>query len=332
MRSGDFKAAAASYRRLVEQGPASDEARATLVRALVRNGDLAEASLELDKALQVAPNSAAVQVAAGDVFFRRAAFHKALAAYQKASELDARYAPAWLGLSRVSYCLSLSRSAQNHIRKAHECAPDDPDVLAAWASLLRSRPDHIAALERVLASYDKDSKPARNLKAHIAADKAVGDRKTGILASPYHNAEIPLRTVAHGPHTMHGWALRVGFNDKEPISLLLDTGAGGISVSRRAADRFRLEYLGEEGPELLGVGDEKPVPFRLALAKKVQVGDVIFENHTVTVADRTRDADADGLIGTDVFSQFLVRLDFPKGKLRLTTFPNQTAPPNFSEG
>jgi hypothetical protein len=59
--------------------------------------------------------------------------------------------------------------------------------------------DHIAALEKVLAIYDPESDEARGLRAHIAIDRAIGDRKIRRLTSAYESASIKLLPLWDGP-------------------------------------------------------------------------------------------------------------------------------------
>jgi hypothetical protein len=60
----------------------------------------------------------------------------------------------------------------------------------------------------------------------------------------------------------------------------------------------------------------------LSRADTVRIGSVEFADSIVRVSDKKTFPDIDGLIGMDVFSAFLVTLDFPKRMLRLAPLPN----------
>jgi len=56
-------------------------------------------------------------------------------------------------------------------------------------------------------------------------------------------------------------------------------------------------------------------------ADSIKIGDLEFQNCLVAVSDQRSITDEDGLIGSDVFAAYLVTLDFPDHKLRLSPLP-----------
>ena len=115
--------------------------------------------------------------------------------------------------------------------------------------------------------------------------------------------------------------LRVRFNERENATLLLDTGASGISLAPGPAEKAGLEVLGRESHEVKGIGDERSQDSLQYLASAVQIGDLTFENYPVAVFRSATTQDFDGLIGADVFQRFLVGIDFAKTELTLDTIP-----------
>jgi hypothetical protein len=57
------------------------------------------------------------------------------------------------------------------------------------------------------------------------------------------------------------------------------------------------------------------------------VGDFILNDDPVSIFDNAKDSDSDGLIGIDVFSKFLIQLDWRHKKLRLSPYPGLTSAP-----
>jgi hypothetical protein len=102
---------------------------------------------------------------------------------------------------------------------------------------------HIAALEEVLAVFDPQSEQARKLRVHIQSDRALGERRVRRLISPYAPAKIKLMWLYDGPNTRRGAGLRVHLNQKHTVTLLLDTGASGIALSPKDAEKADLEML-----------------------------------------------------------------------------------------
>jgi hypothetical protein len=100
--------------------------------------------------------------------------------------------------------------------------------------------------------------------------------------------------------------------------LQLGAGEGGLTVYRPVAERAGLKRLtpSEPGP----FPGAKPT--YTAYADSVKVGGLEFHDCTVKVIDASSpDDDGDGLIGIDVFSDFLLTVDYPMRKLQLAPLP-----------
>ena len=69
------------------------------------------------------------------------------------------------------------------------------------------------------------------------------------------------------------------------------------------------------GTKVGGIGDSSGSQGYVALADAVRIGDLEFEHCPVRVIDKSPIQEADGLIGGDVFEDFLVDLDFPDAKI-----------------
>jgi hypothetical protein len=61
----------------------------------------------------------------------------------------------------------------------------------------------------------------------------------------------------------------------------------------------------------------------LAVADHIQIGELEFADCVVTVTDRASVTDEDGLIGANVFGAYLIDIDFPAEKLRLSPLPRR---------
>jgi hypothetical protein len=65
----------------------------------------------------------------------------------------------------------------------------------------------------------------------------------------------------------------------------------------------------------------------IGVANSIKVGELEFKNCPVEVMERRSVADEDGLIGADVFEDFLVYIDFPNEKLKLSELPKRPGQP-----
>jgi hypothetical protein len=73
--------------------------------------------------------------------------------------------------------------------------------------------------------------------------------------------------------------------------------------------------------EVGGIGDEGYKGGYTAYADSIRIGDLEFQNCAVQVVKSTLPDGVDGLIGMDVFSRFLVTLDYPMRKVILGSLP-----------
>ena len=120
------------------------------------------------------------------------------------------------------------------------------------------------------------------------------------------------------PSDIRGWGLEVYFNDHKS-RLQVDTGASGLYVSRPVAEHAGLKPISRS--EASGIGSKGAQGGYIAYADSIKIGGLEFKNCMVQVSDRRNVVDVDGLIGMDVFSNFLVTLDFPWRKLTLGPLP-----------
>jgi hypothetical protein len=219
-------------------------------------------------------------------------------------------------MARIFAMVSKFKTARALRLEAYRSAPSDPELVLSYANTLKGA-EHIAALERALAIYDPQSEEARNLRAHIASDRAAGDRKLRQLVGAPQSARIKMFWISDGPNNKRGVGLHVQFNQRQTVRLLLDTGASGISLSPKTAEKAGLEILSEESSEAKGIGDQRPEDSLHYVAAEVRAGDVAFANYPVSVFRSAKTADFDGLIGADVFQAFLVGIDFSNLELSL---------------
>lgn len=334
---GDFRAAAAAFQKIIDQAP-SPEAYAGLIQSLRKLDDVDAAEEQSHKALQKFPQSAAALAADGDVRFRRGLLTEAEDQYAAALKRDEKCARAWLGMARIDAAGSHPQRAREALAKAHELAPQDGDILYYWA-LGQPYPQNVAGLEKHLAEFRNDADWERHEREYVDFLKALAGRKVWLPAREVAQAELKLqpiiaaqpiapqgRSARMGPQSMiakpedrlRGYSLQVKLNDHATASVMLDTGASGLTISRKLAEKAGAKKLSEHSLE--GVGTAGPLKGYEAWVDKVTIGELEFHDCHVHVSPRSS-ADFDGLIGTDVFEDYLVTLDLTARKLRLEPLP-----------
>ncbi len=295
---------------------AGGEATLTLGRKALLNDGVATAWKLSEQALAEAPDSAPAHEFRGEVLFRRGDFGQSESEFRAALKLDANFALAWWGLARISECNSLHKTAAQFYGRAYELNPKDPRVFRDWTLRLRG-PKHIEALEKYVGMLDPSLSQAEreDLQRHLELDRSLHDRRVLALVTPYEKSEIPLTPLMSEATHMRIYGLQVNINGTV-LALQLDTGASGILIPYRAAKRARLSKLADA--TFAGFGDNlKSHGGYHALAERVRIGSVEFRDALINVSNQESIGTADGLIGTDVFSEFLIALDFAGRRMRL---------------
>jgi tetratricopeptide (TPR) repeat protein len=321
-RQADFRGAAAAFRKVIEtkvtETQPSAEAYSGLVRSLLKADDVKAADESSQKALAALPESALVHTARGDVYFRRGMIPQAEDEYQSAIKLDEKCARAWLGQGKVDAVYARHTKAKAAIAKAHELDAEDGDALYEWA-IRQPYPESVAALERHLAEFHNDPEEERREREYKEFVKAIAGRKVWVPARDVERTEIKMELLTVGASMAHrGYGLRVRLNDRATVTLLLDTGSSGVTITRKLAEKIGASKLSEQALE--GVGKSGPAVGYKAWVDKVVIGDLEFHDCFVHATPREI-AQVDGTIGTDVFSKYLIMLDLPGHKLRLEPLP-----------
>lgn len=324
--TGKFAEAADSYQAILKTDPKLIAAQVGLVRSLLREQKIDEAQAEITSALAAEPNSAPLQTTMGDVDFRRAQMQAAELAYRKALQIDPKQVRAYLGLARLYRVYSLYRHAYDELQRAHELAPDNPEVQRAWFNQL-PRKERIAAIESYLAGPHPDNpEETASLQRYLDFLKAMADKPVHgcRLVTKVEQTDTKLEAMRRDPQHIYGYGLIVKLNGRD-ARLQLDTGASGIVIGRKFAEKAGLTRISEE--RYLGIGDKGLQSGYAALADHIRVGELEFENCIVHVSERASVTNEDGLVGADVFASYLIDIDIPDGKLRLSPLPKRPAEP-----
>ena len=321
-RAGKFADAEAGYQTILKASPKLIPAQAGLIRTLLREEKVDDAYEVATSALAGAPDSPVLLTVMGDVRFRRGEMAEAENAYLKALRLDPKEVYAYLGLARIYRAYSLYRHNYDALKKAREIAPDDPEVQRAYFGQL-SRKQRIAAIEAYLAGpHPDDPEDTEALENYLEFLKATADKPPHAckLVSKVEQTDTKLEMMFANAHRLRGYGLPVKLNDHN-YHLLLDTGASGILVSRKAAEKAGLTRISSE--RMAGIGDKGLQSGYTAVADHIKVGELEFQDCVVRVADKASFPDEDGLIGADVFGSYLIDIDIPGERLKLAPLPKR---------
>jgi tetratricopeptide (TPR) repeat protein len=318
-RTGKLDAAVAEYTQL-ESGPQAALAYAGITDVYLAKKDPPDAYAAAAKAMEFAPKSPEAQVAQGEALFRQGRIHEAEAVFVAVINSGVENPRAYYGLARVSQTITYFHRMKTMIDKAHELDPNDREITRMWMGT-RTLGERIRALQDYLAQEtDDDAETRTDLERELVA--LQGTPPMGAhpcrMTSETKSTTTDLRELLDSPTRLRGYGLDVKFNGTTG-HLLLDTGAAGILIDQKLAAKAGVEHVVESS--IGGIGDQGSAGAYVGHVEKIQVGDIEFADCNVRVIDQNSVINSDGLIGAVEFSHFLVELDMPNRKMRLSQLP-----------
>lgn len=330
----DYDKAVSLYNEQLSRKPNDPATVAELSRVLLRLQKYKEADALLAQAITANAHNALLGAAQADVQLRAGEPWAAEATDTTAMRDDPCEPQVHRVAAQIYRLTSNYASEKREIDTAHQLSPDDPDIRGEWISTLPPE-QRIAELKRYLAGANGDDAEERENEQryldHLET-RLSGPHKSCHLVSPLTATEIPFAMLMYDANRVRAFGLEVKLNDRKS-RLEIDTGAGGIYVSSAVAKSAHLQSVFTS--KTSGVGDQGPQQGYMAYADSIKVGGLEFRDCLVGVSDRRSVVDADGLIGMDVFSSFLVGLDYPMRKLTLAPLPprpddDKTASPTLN--
>jgi predicted aspartyl protease len=316
----DYDRAATLYQAQLQSNPADPTLTAGLATVLLRQQKMTEAEDIVQKALSHNPNSAILLTSLGEVHYREGMPWLAADDVNAAMKIDPCYPQLRLLYAEALRLNSMYASAAKELTTAHALDPHDPQIRRRWLDTLPIK-ERITELETYLATGGgDDAETIKNLQFYLEylKQRVATPRKACRLVSDTSTATIPFAAIMHDSSHISSFGLDVKFNDRN-ARLQIDTGASGLVISRSVAERAGLQQFSHM--EVGGIGSEGRKAGYIAVADDIKIGSLEFHNCEVRVIDQRNVADNDGLIGMDVFSRFLVTLDYPLRKLQLAPLP-----------
>ena len=326
LASGKAADAQAKYQEVVNVNPGSVPAQVGLGRSLIMQTKLEEAQTALDAAVAIHADAPELWLTMGDLQFAQGKLADAERSYVKAQNLKRDDPAAYLGLARVYRAYSLYRRAYDNMKHAHELAANDIPVQLLWFHSL-PQAEQAPALQAYLAEAKLNPQTTRVLQQYLAFVKRNADapQHPCRLVSNVKETSTKLYAIPRSGTELGASGIAVKLNNQE-LHLAVDTGATGVLLGRTTAERLGLPRLGYQ--PIMGMGESGQTGGYLAVANRIRIGDLEFEDCTVRVTDAaTPVTGQDGLIGTDVFSAYLIDLDIPGAKLRLSPLPKRPDAP-----
>jgi tetratricopeptide (TPR) repeat protein len=307
------------YSDQAKGNPDDVDAIAGQVRSLLKEQDVANAADLAESSVAKHPNSAVLQTVLGEVRFRQGRLTEAYAAYQTSLMLDPCLPRTRYEMYKMLWIESMRSSAYEQLLTAHQLEPDDPDIHLEWMETLP-----LVARSKAIDNYLSDPKDKQEDSLKDYADRlhAVLAARHGscrLISPSATGTTLPFQYLMNGPTRITGLGFDVTVNKKAKARLELDTGASGIFLNYATAKKVGLTPVSNDN--ISGIGDDKSRNGYWAYADDLRVGSLEFRNCLVQVTDKKSAIDIDGLIGTDVFENYHVQLDFPMHQMSLSALP-----------
>jgi predicted aspartyl protease len=288
---------------------------------LLANDQIEQAENLLNTQPRTAPNVAF----RGEIEFRRGHFDQADALYREALKMDSQNARAHFGLGKLAMGKVKTKQAIQEFKRAIELDPKEPIcrlyAAEAWG-IDKNYVEQRKQLEEYLRLNPKDEDRINEAKAGLETLKAFGSEQVGIVDAPENLAPIRFRRSLNLIFTS------VKINGKGPYEFAIDTGATQTVVSEKLAAEAGLTPI--TSTMVYGIGGAGKVETKLYKMKEFAVGDVKVKNTSVgTFNDPLISQLADGILGTSIFSDFVITVDYPAGQLLLSR--KQTRAPAGAE-
>jgi predicted aspartyl protease/Flp pilus assembly protein TadD len=322
-RKENFKAAALKLETATAiQAPPMPTAHAYawLARTYLHLHKVPEAEEAARKATDADKELANAQTAMAEVYFREGKLSEAEKLLIPLVKSQNAMSRTYLALARIHRATANYKTARVLTEVAHKNDPKDPDIDQAWLASMTPHERMDEWKKRLAEGRYEDDEEKQNLAAGIAVmeDRNKNANRSCKLANQVNATETKLEPHMLDPRRFGSYELAVKVNGVRAM-LELDTGAGGILVSSRIAEKAGLAKIA--GNQIGGIGDKGAANGYIAFAEKLQIGELEFQNCYVDVVDRKRSLDVDGLIGADVFANYLVDIDFPNQRLKLSQLP-----------
>jgi tetratricopeptide (TPR) repeat protein len=325
-KSGDYKTAIPLLETAVTATPKDPVARAALLSALVYEGKVDEAYEAAGADAAQFPDSPEVIAARGEFAYYIGDMHEAEKLFRAALRLKEQTPRAYYGLYRLFYAASMRRTGRGLLLRAHEIDADDALITRAWLSYLppEKRKELMGAFISAHPWFYRHIERDRVTESQV--EHELNKRKMFELDGARTQTTLHLIQLLYSPTRIRGLGLPLKINGGRPLKMLLDTGASGILVKQSAVDKAQLTHLGSG--EAWGSGDAGPRKIFGSIADTCEIGSLRYRACLIgaTEGKKRISGDEDGLIGADVFSDYIVQIDFQKQLLHLT--PQPPRPPS----
>lgn len=307
--NSDFATAEQLYTQALAQNPKNLEIEASLVRTLLHEDKIDDASQRVQGMLDADAHSAAALTAQAEVEMRQGLPWEAMHSLDRAQEADPCYARQHLIRSRALRLDSMHASERAELQKAYEIDPTDEDIQNAWHSIVSSAQEIEGTQESLdsMTGLDAATRKKAEQTVHDLMPLLSEDSQTCKVLPSTPAAILPLLPSKEDGKTIDSLRVEVQL-PKTPAKLVVDSAASGLYITRALAEENGLRPRDGDPPGTVRVDS-------------VHVGPLEFRDCLVGVSDTPFADKGDGFVGTDLFSSYLIEIDPRAEKMTLGPLP-----------
>jgi tetratricopeptide (TPR) repeat protein len=297
------------YRNALTANPGDLQLAAGLVSTLLQEHEVTRAAGEVDKMLAASPASAIALTSKAELQVHQGQPWLALETLKKAATIDTCYPRTHLVRARVLRLDSMYASERAEIQSAYAIDPSDPDIRHAYLSTVLPANEIESIHQSLATTKDLDTETRQKAEESIRSMMTLltENNQTCQILPTADSATFALEALHEDAKHIDGYRLEVEF-PKSNAKLLIDTAGSGLFISRAQSVQNGFEPSAGAPPGTVHVDS-------------VRIGPLEFRDCIVGVSDTPFSNKGDGLIGTDMFAQWLIKLDHPGAKLTLTPLP-----------
>ena len=221
----------------------------------------------------------------------------------KSDDWLSRYARATLAYWSADF-----NSARTEIEQALAIEPERPELLYFAGSIAQSPAEANAYFLKYLAVPSDD--PLRRATAEFSID--FNKKTTGLNLNDISIGKSPQKIDSE--FTEERLVMKMILNEKDKLNLMVDTGASGLTVQDK-------EWQPKISSELMmtGLGKSNVSKAKHAVFDVLSCNQVLVKNPVVAISPSFQSLGINGVVGTILFSNYLILLPLKQG-MNVTLF------------
>lgn len=261
-------------------------------------------------------------LAASEYYTSQGQLERAQQAVAMALAANLCNAQAHLHEARLNRYSSMYAKAKKQVDTAYMLDKSDPAITSAWLNQ-QALPFKIAYYksqsEDQSIPADKRDSASQAVEYYTSEAEAKHScRMTSVATS----TSMDMAPIMEDGANIRGWGLDVGINGHS-TRMFIDTGASGLIINRGAAERAGLKPFSRSS--FFGIGNKGTQKAFAAYADHLRVGNFEFTDCIVQISDSKTVGTTQGLLGMNMFRDYVVQLDFPLRKFSLNPLPGPPA-------